>query len=542
MDQLNPEDVAAVITMLNNRLRADPFELKDLDEKKATELLQQFHDRKLPETAAVRSNRHVVLTGRRGAGKTSTMMRAYLELWLEGFQCVWIDVQTFRRDSHAAVSAQIAGALMKQLLVGVPSNRRQYGKMQKNFADLIQRLEQIARLKGSTTVEKVATIDSKKSASSGLGASLGLDVSQPGLNARVGASSQSAQQLNEGAVTTTHLNYEIDPIDELEEVLLLLRAELEEFSRKVIAGDPIFIFLDDFYYVPRAFQAHVADLLHRLTKNLNIWVKIGAVKHRLELFVPGDPPIGLEAPHDATFVSLDVSLDHFSDTRAFLEQIVKVVADNVGLGLGDLVTEVARPRLVLASGGVPRDYLYLLASALESHARSATITRVSAETVNDVAPQLLEQKYADLDKDVESTKRVALTERLNDIHNDCIKVKKVNVFTVESESLGGQEWGREIAALGELRLLHYVGSITLKTSQKASVGVRYAAYCLDLSAYAGTRVRSIKQIEFWTAVGKQQLRKKEYVYTPSGSRSEPAHHTVMEGQQSLFIPRNDHDD
>jgi hypothetical protein len=101
---LTAELVQHLVALINDRLRADPYELEDLTEEKALALLQEFHDRHQIEAGAVRSNRHVIVTGRRGAGKTSTMMRTFLELWKDGLVCVWVDAQTVDRSSpHATL-------------------------------------------------------------------------------------------------------------------------------------------------------------------------------------------------------------------------------------------------------------------------------------------------------------------------------------------------------------------------------------------------------------------------------------------------------
>ena len=536
MGELTAEGVGHVITVLNNRLRADPFELRHLDEQRADALLRNFHDRILPETAAVRSNRHVVLTGRRGAGKTSTMMRAFLELWREGHVCIWVDVQTHRRESAHGVTARMVAEILGTLVSGVPEHRR-YTSLRNEISDLKLSYLDVAKIKVVTTVGVTAVRDDATSRSTSRSAAVGLVAERSGLEAMGKVAAAKSRSVDNHETITESLSFDIDPWDRLEDLLDRAREVLASHSKRVVDGDAVFIFLDDFYYIPKSDQPLVADYLHRLTKNLNVWLKIGAVRHRLKLFDAGDPPIGIEDPHDATFVTLDVSLDRFEDSKAFLEQIVRGICAEVGLTVPDIVSEAARPRLVLAAGGVPRDYLYLLTTSLERHIRAPVLARVSTETVNDVAPALLEQKYQDLTKDVDTSQRGNLQHRLADIHNFCIKDRKANVFVVPSEVLTSEDWGQEILALAELRLLHYVGSVTLKSSQKQYVGVRYSAFCLDLSAYAGTRVRSIRQIEFWTANGKQQLRLLEYVYTPTPTpdgQSMPQPPTIDQDQASLF--------
>jgi hypothetical protein len=77
-----------------------------------------------------------------------------------------------------------------------------------------------------------------------------------------------------------------------------------------------------------------------------------------------------------------------------------------------------------------------------------------------------------------------------------------------------QQWGRDIAALSDLRFFHKLGNLTVKSSESAYVGKRYDAFLLDLSSYASTRVRGTKEVEFWTPEGSQTLRAASHVFTP----------------------------
>jgi hypothetical protein len=85
--ELSEDEVAEVVAAVTDRLRADAFQLTDLTVEKANRLLGGFHDRAERQSRSAYSARHVVIAGRRGAGKTSTMVRAYLKLWLDGNSC-----------------------------------------------------------------------------------------------------------------------------------------------------------------------------------------------------------------------------------------------------------------------------------------------------------------------------------------------------------------------------------------------------------------------------------------------------------------------
>ena len=280
-------------------------------------------------------------------------------------------------------------------------------------------------------------------------------------------------------------------------------------------GSPFFLFLDDFYYIDRTDQAEILDLIHRAFKGHNAWIKVSGVRHRLKTFRQNGYSIGLQVPHDAQELSLDLSLEDFVITKSFLEGILRNVCATVGLNLGDVLSDNARNRLVIASGGVPRDYLSLFVDCLDRHIRADEWERISAESVNDRAPALVQQKWQEIHEDTSPTETGELVDRLNDVHNFCIKVIDRNVFLVSSEDLAVAEWGKQISALVEFRFLHRVGHTTLKVGGKGHVGVRYTILALDLPSYAGTHVRSVKQVDFWRPDAVQTVRRKALVHAPS---------------------------
>ena len=64
--------------------------------------------------------------------------------------------------------------------------------------------------------------------------------------------------------------------------------------------------------------------------------------------------------------------------------------------------------------------------------------------------------------------------------------------------------------------------MTIKSSSPEYTGIRYEAFTLDLSAYAGARVtRNIDQVEFWTTDGWQSVRGVRHIYRPNREHKEP---------------------
>lgn len=260
----------------------------------------------------------------------------------------------------------------------------------------------------------------------------------------------------------------------------------------------------------------LSDSSARGAKNLNIFLKVSAVRHRLNPFLEADPPMGLQIGHDAADLSLDLTLGDFAAARTFLEEVLEGIVQPLGVGLAEMIAEGGRTRLVLGSGGVARDYLNLARMALRrsterSHRTYLPRNRVTAEDVNEASAELQSQKQEDLRNDSgENAER--LRNRLSDVARFCLDFNEANVFLVEGTHLHETDWGNEIEALVDLRFIHEIGNLSVRSSDYR--GRRFVAFTLDLSNYTGTRSERIKQIEFWRSEGKSQLRRVGLIYEP----------------------------
>jgi hypothetical protein len=118
-------------------------------------------------------------------------------------------------------------------------------------------------------------------------------------SARVGASQERADSVESSA------KFRQTKMDGLSAAAASIRHVLGRATTWL--GEPgCIIVLDDFYHVKMSDQPYVLAYLHQVIKNLNIYLKVGAVQHRLVSFIEGDPPTGPQIGHDASEVSLDV--------------------------------------------------------------------------------------------------------------------------------------------------------------------------------------------------------------------------------------------
>src|SRR5207244_11566221 len=114
---------------------------------------------------------------------------------------------------------------------------------------------------------------------------------------------------------------------------------------------------------------------------------IGTIRHRPDRYAHSDPPLGIKLGEDADQIDLDMTLDRYAVAKKFLLRILTNLAQECGVDAAQLMTEGAVDRLVLASGGVARDFLSIFRMSLDvarericSHPQHAS--KITAEDVN----------------------------------------------------------------------------------------------------------------------------------------------------------------
>ena len=472
----------------------------------------------LEETA---SRRHQFVFGRRGVGK-STLVRKVESLEDGGpGDVIFVDIETLRGRPYPDVLIELLIAILEKLEarlkakasgVDVKLSRR---RARHKVRDLTATMRQL-RNEPQVAERRIKDLEAN-SRTTGIGGGIDGKIKKIfSFKLRRDSQTQRAHEDSREA------HVEVTKMDGLQGAVVLIRDALGD-SQKHLDEGPVLLVLDDFYHVPYDAQPDVLAYLHQVVKNLEIYLKIVGVRHRIQPFVEDDPPRGLQPGQDAGEVSLDITLERFTAAQTFLESILSGICTPLDIALGDLLTDGGRRRLVLGSGGVARDYINLTHQALRiSNERDANQTRphnrIGAEDVNAAAANLSAQKQDDLRRDA-STDADKLRDRLADIVKFSLDVNQTNVLLVEGPKLQEEVWGKEIQALADLRLLHEIGNLSDKRGTYR--GRRFVGFTLDLSNYTGTRSEQITQIEFWTPEGKQAARNASLIYTPGASERDP---------------------
>jgi Cdc6-like AAA superfamily ATPase len=475
------------------------------------------------------ARRHQLVYGRRGVGKSTLLRRVAADGSGEGREVIFIDVETLRRRPYPDVLIELLSELLEDLDERLRTAGQWRRWMRRGLRARVRELAEAMSLLLREPQSAEHTVRNLQKRSRGahkkrdLGGRLRFGGNVRGQSASVTAEGARGRHEEHGhsAEETVEARYQRTKMDGLNEATIPIRNVLDDAHHELAV--PTLVVLDDFYHIPLDDQPEVLAYLHQVVKNLDISLKVCGVRHRLKPYAAGDPPIGMQPEHDAGTLSLDITLERFEVARQFLEQVLAGICDPLGIEVDRLLTNGGRERLVLASGGVARDYLSLARRALRNATERPSHqwrvkNRITAEDVAQAAADLYEQKQDELKQDAGDDAE-ALRSRLSEIVRFCIETHGTNVLLVETTKLQEESWGKDVQALVDLRFLHRVDTLSTKRGGETYPGRKFAAFTLDLSTWTSTRSEQISPIRFWEREGRQKIRDPKLIYTPERAGS-----------------------
>ena len=486
-----------------------------------SETATRFIEPKPGVLSQVSSKRHYVIYGRRGSGKSSLLYKLQHNAEANRQPCALVDLETVKgleypdvlivvlqrtlvslRDwlDNAAVARKNAKFWQRRSIrtdnLKRPLARREVAKLKERLNAEISALEAQLEEPLEATVMANSGWTSRDTTSVGGGASGGGLKADARLASERGESGGYEQQ------------YSTTKVQTLNRALLRHQALVKDLSS--LAESPTLILLDDLYHVPEASQPYVLDYFHRLCKGLPVYMKVGTIRNRSRVYLGGDPPVGVEIGHDAGSIDLDKTLEDFEAARTFLLAVTGSILDDVELDVRptQLAERRVYNRLTLASGGVARDFLNLLGSAVQLAASPDKPLRITVSNINQVAGELESNKRNDLARDVSTGEDSGhLLDVLDSVRTFCYH-QKVNCFLLEQDA--PHEKSAPVRELVDMRLVH---SVKNRVTIPARPGRIYEAYMLDISQWTGERKRrNLEEIEFWKREGAERLRQVRLIY------------------------------
>lgn len=260
---------------------------------------------------------------------------------------------------------------------------------------------------------------------------------------------------------------------------------------------PLYIFLDDIHYLNVNEVPGLLDLLHGISRDNPVWLKVAGIRHQTRWFIP-NPPTGLQTGHDASIINLDVTLEQPSRAKIFLQNVLQgYVEESDTAPARNFLSAAALDRLVLASGGVPRDFLTLSVSALQIARQRTNARTVGVQDVNHAAGAAAQTKLQELEDDAAAARGRSqdLVSALTIVRDFLLTDRQITFLAIDL--LDKESRPSEYAlmqALMDLRMLHLINS---GLSDAHHAGKRSEVYLLDLSQYSGARLkRNLRVLDF----------------------------------------------
>lgn len=448
------------------------------------------------------SKQQQVIFGRRGSGKSCLLVHYKNDVGKNHkILSIYISTDDIKRLGYPDVLIR----LLLQIMESMPSSKQKWRKFLFRATDVQNHIKDLRKLLNRAETRKVQEEEKSESKFSGGG-------NYNGINASADRTS-SLGKLSE---------FQENKLDELERNLTDYKAAIEKELKKS-KYEACFILLDDFYLIKRDKQPDVLDYVHRLVRGTDYYLKVATIRHRTELIRHDQQTIGVELNQDVEEINLDRTLEDLSSPGEYLGRILNYMAAEVGLDNAkeSLFNHNSFEELVIASGGVPRDFLTIFVNAIDQAISVDKIQHLTATNVWKAASSFSYQsKLKALRKDV-NVEASRLESVFRDILKFCIEEKKRTCFLIsQDEAQKHSDMHELVLQLMDFKLIHVVEPDTSAASGRQG---RFEAYTLDFSLFMEPRKRGIEIVEFW---------KFDEGHRRIGVRESPTYH--LERAQAAF--------
>jgi hypothetical protein len=515
-DLLNSEQIATLLTTVEEATRSTEEGVKYFVE---------------PATGSLRratSRRHHVVFGRRGSGKSSLLRKAAADLTVDRRPIAFVDLEPFKGHAYPDLLLSVLIKSFKEFKGWLetaainPANKvsfwgRLFGRApkvgaysKKECLAIVARLEkQINELETQLHLIDEADIKSTSADKASL-----IVKSEISTGLKTKPLQAGAKGAVSGALSVAHSqeeNYRRSKVEFLKRHILDYQKIFDDMA--LVSNGDAFLFLDDLYHIRKTDQAQVLDFFHSIAKGHHLWLKVGTIRHRTVWYSHGNPPIGVKLGDDAEEIDLDLTLEKYALTKSFLLKVIANLTAPVALKVGEIFTPGALDRLVLASGGVARDFLSIFRRSVDA-ARDRDGETINAEDINLAAGEYDSSKREEFKRDTYTEEEISLEKVFREITDFCLQEINSNCFLIDKDANGAK--ADLIHELVDLKLLHLIRT---RVTVKSRPGEIFEAYMLDLSQYAGARKkRGLDIVEFWKPDSKDKLRKSSWIFLGMGSK------------------------
>lgn len=317
------------------------------------------------------------------------------------------------------------------------------------------------------------------------------------LESAVSASRVASNEAKSDKVLKESFKYEkiITKQEKIDELIFLFAEIASEFNR--LSNKRIVIYLDDFYLVNWDYQPEVIQFFHDIyknSKNDSFCSKICSLPNRTKLNKDGKVDFSIK--DDFSPIRLDKELYDFQNLVEFLLRITSNLEPNLALSTTDIRGIFSNDEVlnytVVATGGVPRDFLVILSEIIKI-AKSESASAIKKEHLYSAISDLRQDKEQniEIECDIAPDK---LRQAIEIIQKEVIDGLKTNVILYPSKFV--KEHELILKNLINLRYLHVINeNMSSERVKKES----FTSYLIDMTFYAtGKRLKQNFEFRpFW---------------------------------------------
>jgi len=424
----------------------------------------------------LKAQQHQIIFGRRGTGKSCLLVyfKKNEAPQLRSL-AIYVDTDEIKRLEYPDVLIRLLLSVMES----TPTAKQNWRKF---FFCKSQIQNHIKDLRALLSQAEHKTVKEEK-------------IKTKGLDAGGGYAGSSAKYTTAKSIGKLS-EFEENKLDTLERHLSDYKnALIEELHRSKYESG--YVILDDFYLIKKERQPDVIDYMHRLLRGTDYYLKVGTVRHRTNLIRNEEQTIGVELRQDIEELNLDRTLENLPTASDYLKSILDSMGKKANIPDASNATFNAQAfeKLVIASGGVPRDFLTIYIDAIDVALAAGRTNYLTPTDIWKSASSLsyrtkLKNLRDDVYKDADAIENV-----FRDLMRFCIQEKKKTCFLISQDDAQKYPQIHEIILqLMDFKLIHVVEPDTSAASGRQG---RYEAYTLDFSFFMEPRKRNIDIVEFW---------------------------------------------
>lgn len=449
----------------------------------ATSGISYIDPRSLKNRVTLKQN-HIIF-GRRGAGKSS-LIKTIKDVTDKNYLYAYVNLEDIKDVSFPNILIHVLNSFQQDISSQLINETKFYQFRKKKKVKKVTKILNLAieDFKNQIPNPDKYEEDYKSKQGSAYTSTIGVKVEPI----------QIGDELKENSEIEIAKKIYKDKLESLKNAIPQLKSSIHSISQ-LFPDRPIFLILDDFYFLKKQVQIFFIDFFHRLTKDTHLYLKVASIRHRSKIYSKLEQShYGTEIGHDIHEIDLDYNLNRFEELKDFMRSLINQCATACGITfeIDDVFSTGGFNQLCLASGGVPRDFLTLFVKVSNNYDDTSK-RKISKTNITEAAIQNMANKSSSMGIDSNDEKDI-LEAYLSFIKDKILNGKKTNMFLVSNSEIEKHSQARQaIKELIDLRMIHLVDSDTSASGGKG--GQRYSAYIIDIGSYSSALLMGFTQRE-----------------------------------------------